>query len=97
MSIAKSAVIAAFFAFSAMGSAFASDALPRAGSGGGPGRPDFWTQEAQAEPVAKPVIGASKPATASMVRSGTGGSNSLGGRVIARPFTPTPTIQSAQQ
>ncbi|MFO1090296.1 MAG: hypothetical protein U1E46_12040 [Hyphomicrobiales bacterium] len=97
MSIAKSAVIAAFFAIAATGTSFASDALPRAGSGGGPGRPDFWAQETQAAPAAKPVIGASKPATASMVRSGTGGSNSLGGRAIARPFTPTPAIQSAQQ
>jgi hypothetical protein len=77
-------------ALAASTSAFAMNtSYPRAGSGGGPGRADFFATGN----TAKPVIGATglqRPAQASMVRSGNGGSNTLGGRAIARPFTPTP-------
>lgn len=89
MHIFKAAILSC--ALFATTSAFATEtSYPRAGSGGGPGRADFLTQNTE---TTGSVIGAStakKPTQAGMVRSGTGGGNSLGGRTVARPFVPTP-------
>ncbi len=86
MTTLRTAIIFAALAVST--SAFAMDTInPRAGSGGGPGRADLRAAPNEATgATAKPAGMRGK----SMVRSGAGGSNSLGGRVVARPFTPTP-------
>ena len=77
-------------ALAASTSAFAMNtSYPRGGSGGGPGRADFFADGQTTGTVIGPGS-VQKPAQASMVRSGIGGGNTLGGRAIARPFTPTP-------
>lgn len=85
----RTAIVA--LALTASTAAFAMDTInPRAGSGGGPGRAGFFTA---GDTSTATVLGPStvqRPARSATVRSRTGGSNSLGGRVIARPFTPTP-------
>lgn len=90
MNILKAAILSC--ALVATTSAYATEtSYPRAGSGGGPGRADFLNNSTAN--TTGTVIGAStakKPTQAGMVRSGTGGSNTLGGRSIARPFVPTP-------
>jgi hypothetical protein len=82
----RTAIIFAALAVST--SAFAMNTInPRAGSGGGLGRADLRIAPNEATgATVKPAAVQGK----SMVRSGAGGSNTLGGRVVARPFTPTP-------
>jgi hypothetical protein len=77
-------------ALTASTSAFAMNtSYPRAGSGGGPGRADFFAAGQATGTVIGPGS-VQKPAQASMVRGGNGGGNTLGGRSTARPFTPIP-------
>lgn len=86
MSTLRTIVVVA--ALAASTSAFAMNtSYPRSGSGGGPGRADFFAADQPTGTVISPGA-VQKPAQATMVRAGNGGGNTLGGRSIARPFTP---------